>query len=123
MDVWLGLKRPLFMTFLLGCMVSFLTARTLTLRVIGPAMIYWSFVPLIQIAALAAVCRRDRQSTRFSELIDSFFKGYSPWLFWLTGVCAIWSVLSPASKSADWTVSVIWLNGGVALAVLWSLYI
>jgi hypothetical protein len=123
MNFWLSLKRPLFMTFLLGCTVSFLTTRALTLRLIAPAMIYWSFVPLIQIAALAAVCRHDRKSLRFSELIDSFFRGYSPWLFWLTGVCAIWTFLTPSSKSLDWTVSVIWLDGGVALAVLWSLYI
>jgi hypothetical protein len=123
MHVWTGVKRPLLLSFLIGCTVSFLTTRTLTLRLIAPAMIYWSFVPLIQIAALAAVCRHDRKSLRFSELINLFFRGYSPWLFWLVGVCAIWLFLSPSSKSLDWTVSVVCLDGGVALAVLWSLHI
>jgi hypothetical protein len=123
MNVWLSLKRPLLFAFFLGCTVSFLTSGTLTLRLVGPAMIYWSFVPLIEIAALAAVCWSDRQNIPFPRLIDSFFKGYRPWLLWLVGMCAIWSLLSPPTKSFDWTVSIVWLDGGVALALAWSLYI
>src|SRR5215469_3330411 len=101
MSAWQGLKRPLFLAFFLGCTVSFLTVRTLTLRLIVPEMISWAFVPLIEIAALAAVCRRDCRNTPFAELIDSFFSGYSPWLLWMTGLCAIWSLLSPARSR--WT--------------------
>src|SRR5205823_2971794 len=123
MNAWLGLKRPLFLAFFLGCTISFLTSRTLTLRLIGPSMIYWSFVPLIEVAALAAVCWKDRQNIPFPRLVDAFFRGYSPWLLWLTGVCAIWSLLSPPTKSFDWTVSIVWLDGGLALAIAWSLYI
>src|SRR5215467_6235125 len=98
MNAWLGLKRPLFLAFFLGCTVSFLTSRTLTLRLIVPTMIYWAFVPLIEIVSLAAVCQSDRQNTPFPRLIDLFFRGYSPWLLWLVGVCAIWSLLSPPAK-------------------------
>jgi hypothetical protein len=124
MNAWTGLKRPLWISFLLGCTVSFLTTRALTLRLILPSMIYWSFVPLIQIAALAAVSRRqDRKSFRFSELIDLFFRGYSPWVYWLIGMCALFVFLSPSSKSLDWTVSILWLDGGAVLAVALSLYI
>jgi hypothetical protein len=123
MSVWVGLKKPLFLAFFLGCTVSFLTARTLTLRLLVPEMVSWAFVPLIEIAALATVCRRDRRNIPFAELIDSFFRGYSPWLLWMTGICAIWSFLSTASKSLDWTISVVWLLGGVVCAVVWSLFI
>src|SRR6266850_7556211 len=80
MNAWLGLKRPLFLAFFLGCTVSFLTSGTLTLRLIGPVMIYWSVVPLVEIAALAVVCGSNRQNIPFPRLIDSFFRGYSPWL-------------------------------------------
>ena len=104
-----GLKRPLFLAFFLGCTVSFLTSGTLTLRLIGPAMMYWSFVPLIEIAALAAVCWSNRENIPFPKLIDSFFRGYGPWLLWLAGMCAIWAFL--------------WLGAGGALAIAWSVYI
>jgi hypothetical protein len=86
-------------------------------------MIYWSFVPLVQIGALAVVCGRGRKTMPWSELIDRFFKGNAPWLLWLTGLCAIWSLLSPQTKSTDWAVSIIWLLGGVLLAASLSIYI
>jgi hypothetical protein len=123
MNTWLGLKRPLYLAFFLGCTVSFLTSGTLTLRLIVPATIYWSFVPLIEIAALAAVCWGNRRDVGFPSLIDSFFRGYGPWLLWLVGMCAIWACLSPSAKSLDGTVSIVWLGAGGALAVAWSLYI
>ena len=123
MNTWLGLKRPLYLAFLLGCSVSFLTSGALTLRIIGPATIYWSFVPLIEIGALAAVCWGNHQNVRFSSLVNSFFGGYGPWLLWLAGMCAIWACLSPPAKSFDGIVSIVWLGAGGTLAVAWSLYI
>ena len=123
MNAWLALKRPLLLAFFLGCTVSFLTSGTLTLRLIGPAMIYWSVVPFIEIATLAAVCWSNRQAIPFPRLIDSFFRGYGPWLLWLVVMCAIWFFLSPSAKSFDGTVSIAWLGAGGALAVAWSLYI
>lgn len=111
------------LVFFLGCTVSILTSRALTLRLLVPSMAGWAFVPLIEVGALAVACRKDRQGIPFSSLIDAFFKGYGPWLFWMVGMCAIWSVLSPASQLFDWTVSIIWLDVGVVSAVLWSLYI
>jgi hypothetical protein len=119
----IGFKRPLLLAFFLGCTVSFLTNRALTLRLVFPAMIYWSFVPLIEIATLAAICSRNRDKIPLSVLIDSFFRGFRPWLLWLVGMCAIWSLLSPATRSIDWTVNTAWLIGGVVVAVIWSLYI
>ena len=123
MTVWPAVKRPLFVAFLLGCTVSLMTARLLTLRILVSAMVYWSAVPLIEIAALAVVCRRDRHETPFPHLIDAFFKGFTPWLLWLVGVSAIGSFLAPAAEAADWTVSMVWLVGGGALALVWSLAI
>src|SRR2546423_7344742 len=123
MNVWLGLRRPLLLALFLGCTVSFLTSGTLTLRLIAPSMIYWSFVPIIEIATLAVVCIGDRRDIPFPRLIDSFFRGYGPWLLWLVVMCAIWTLLSPASKSFDGTINIAWLTGGAALAMVWSLYI
>src|SRR5438132_1693824 len=123
MNAWLGLKRPLFLSFFLACTVSFLTTGTLTFRLIAPSMIYWSFIPITEIAALATVSRNDRHRISFPNLIDSFFRGYSPWFLWLAGLCAIWALMSPPTKRFDWAVSTVWGDGGLALALVWSLYI
>src|SRR5262245_16395350 len=110
MHVWLALKRPLLLAFFLGC---FLTHRGLTLRVIAPAMIYWIFLPLIEIVMLAVTARKSRSGTTFGGLIDSFFGGFTPWLVWLLGMCTIWAFLTPSAKAFDWTVSEVWMIGGV----------
>ena len=123
MTVSLGLKRPLFLAFFIGCAVSFLTAGTLTLRLLLPGMIYWSFVPIVEISALAAVCWKDRHDIPFSSLVDSFFAGYKPWLVWLAGMSVIWTLMSPSAKPLDWTISVVWLDGGVVIALVWSIYV
>ena len=123
MTAWLGLKKPLALAFFIGCTVSFLTVGTLTLRLVLPATIYWSFVPIIEIAALAAVCWNNREKLPFPNLIDSFFAGYRPWLLWLTGMSAVWFFLSPSTRRLDWTVEVVWELGGIVIAVVWSLYI
>jgi hypothetical protein len=123
MNAWVGLKRPLFLVFFIGCTVSFLTAGALTLRLVLPAMIYWSFVPIAEVLALAAVCGRARRPIPFPKLIDSFFTGCRPWLLWLAGMCVIWTLMSPSTKSLDRTISVVWLGGGAVIALAWSLYI
>ena len=123
MTPWLGLKKPLFLAFFLGCTVSFLTARTLTLRLILPATIYWTFVPFIEIASLAVVYWSSHRKISFSTAVDSFFGGYVPWLVWLLGLCVIWSLFLPPAKAFDRTLAVLWLDGGAALAIVWSAYI
>lgn len=123
MAAWLGFKRPLSLAFFIGCTVSFMTAGTLTLRLVVPATIYWSFVPIIEIAALIVVCWNQRQNVPFPNLIDSFFAGYRPWLLWLAGMAAIWCFLSPSTRRVDWAVEVIWELGALLIAVARSLYI
>ena len=123
MNAWLGLRRPLFISFFIGCTVSLLSADRLTLRLLLPAMIYWSFVPLVEIAALVAVCWRDRNGIFFPSLVDSFFSGYRPWLLWLAGMCVFWVLMSPVAKPLELTISVAWLDGGAVAAITWSLYI
>jgi hypothetical protein len=123
MNVWLGLRRPLLLAFFIGCTVSFLTAGTLTLRLLAPGMIFWSFVPIVEVAALAAVCWKDRHNVPFSNLVDSFFSGYRSWFLWLAGMSVIWTLTSPSAKPLDWTVSVVWLDGGVVIALVWSLFV
>src|SRR5436189_4606351 len=59
--IWLALKRPLLFAFTIACMVSFITSSTLTVRLVGPAIVLWSFIPFIETASLIAVCWSERQ--------------------------------------------------------------
>jgi len=100
--------------------MSLITSSGLTLRLAGPAAIYWSFVPLAEIAGLAAVCWPGRRTRPLSRMLDLFFAGHAPWLFWLIGLCAIWSFVPTIQAFA---LTRIWLYGAGAIAVVWSAYI
>ena len=81
-SAWLAWRRPLLTAFILGCGVSLITSGRLTLRLVGPATIYWSFVPLLEIAPLAALplaaLWRRRQPVSFPRAIDLCFTGHGP---------------------------------------------
>lgn len=117
---WLGWRRPLLIAFVLGCTMSFLASSALTLRLAGSATVYWSFVPLSEIAALAAVSWRKKPTRSFSQTMDLFFAGHGPWLLWLIGLCAIWSFIPPVRAFAFTSV---WLYGVGAIVIVWSAYI
>lgn len=122
-EMWIGVRRPLFFALFIGCTISFLTAKTLTLRLVLPSTLYWGFVPIIEVLAVTLVCWKERQVASLPEIIDSFFAGYTPWLVWLAGMSGIWAFLSPSTKPLDSSVGVIWQGAGMLIALSWSAYV
>jgi hypothetical protein len=100
-ELWTGARRPLLMAAVLGCAISLMTAGRLTARLIGPAAVYWSFVPLLQIAGLWVVCRGAPGAKR----IDRFLASNAPWLLWTTAFAAVWG-LGPS----PWVIGRTWFS-------------
>lgn len=119
-SIWLVLRRLLFVAFVLGCTISLLTAQALSLRLVGSATIYWSFVPVVETLALAAVGWNGRRVVSFSRAVDLFFTGHGPWLLWLIGLSAIWCFFLPAQA---FSLTRAWLYGATSLVLIWSAYI
>jgi hypothetical protein len=117
---WIALRRPLFIAFLLGCMISLLTSQSLALRLVADGAINASFILLGQIFALAVVRGRER-TVPFSRAIDLFFAGYGPWSLWILVYSALWAFASPLQAST-WAGSraMFWAAAPVAL---WSGYV
>ena len=118
---WLVLRRPLFFAFVLGCMISLITSGGLSVRLVGSGAACWSFVPLLGIGSLAAVCWSERRIIPLPRAMDLFFTGYGPWSFWLVGSGAFWSSVPVQAYDSTATVR-IWLASGVVIMV-WSCYI
>jgi hypothetical protein len=114
---WIGWRKPLLVAFVLGCTMSLITSAGLRLRLAGPATIYWSFVPLAETTALAAVCWRGKHARSFGRTVDLFFAGHGPWLFWLIGMCAVWSFVPPIQALV---FTKVWLYGAGAIVIVWS---
>jgi len=48
---WLAIRRPLLVALVFGCAVSLITSGRLSLRLVAPATLYWSFVLLLESCA------------------------------------------------------------------------
>jgi len=117
---WFGWRKLLLVASVLGCTMSLIASASLTLRLAGPATIYWSFVPLAEIAALAAVSWHKKPTHPFPQTVDLFLAGHGPWLLWLTGLCTIWSFIPPIRA---FSFSSAWLYGAGTIVIGWSAYI
>ena len=96
-----------------------MTSGRITLRVAAPAFLYWSFIPLLQIASLAIVCRRRPPDISFSRAVELFSRANWPLLLWLVLFAAAWACL-PAVTLIPW-----WSDRRVeylsaAPALIWS---
>ncbi|HYN05956.1 MAG TPA: hypothetical protein VES67_01075 [Vicinamibacterales bacterium] len=114
-----AVRRPLLLTFVMGCIVSLAAAGTLTARLVGPPMLYWAFIPIAEILALAAIVRR-RGRLPFAALIDGFFAGHAAWLLLLI---AIGGLLAFSPPALWWTILTRVSLVGLALVVVWSAYV
>ena len=82
--LWVMLRRPLRLLFLVGCVVSLWASGRLSVRLIGDGVVSFAFVPVFELAALAAVYCRGSRRVSFAHAADLFFGANAPWLLWLT---------------------------------------
>ena len=116
----IGLRRPLFVTFVIACAVSLAATGVLTARIAGPSMLYLASVPMVEALALVAVigCRRHR--VPLVRAIDLFFAGHAPWTLL---VIAITGLLVSVRPAHSWMILTRVAMAGMALVIGWSAYI
>src|SRR5436190_9162402 len=118
--LWTAARRPLFVALALASTVSLATAGALTLRIVGPAMVYWLLVPLVELAALTAVVGSRWRRLAAPAVIDRYFAGHGAWLRVLIGLGLTSPVLDPAQL---WTVLSVLAIAVVPLVLAWSAWI
>lgn len=112
-------KRPLLFAFVLGCVVSLATSGRLTLRLVLPATLYASLIPLVEIAVLCLLLR-GRAQVSLRRAVDMFFMGHAAWCVWLIAVGGIFAFTHPL-RAFVWTGAPRgWIT--LALVVIWSAY-
>jgi hypothetical protein len=117
---WLALRRPLFVAFMLACGISLMTTGVLTLRLLISVMAYWTFVPAIEVLALAVVLWRTQREGAFAAAIDRFFMGHGPWTLYLIAFAGSLAVVPP---NIGWTlITTVWL-WMLAVVLCWSFYV
>jgi hypothetical protein len=94
----------------------------LSVRLVAPAAAYWSFVPLLEIAGLAAVWPWRRSPASFAQGVDEFFANHTPWSLWLCGLGAVWAFF-PTPQVYSWTEHSWAWYGSALLAGTWSAWL
>lgn len=113
-------RRPIFVAFVLGCVVSLIATGSLTLRLAGSATIYWAYVPATEVLALMAVLGRRRNNAPLGRLVDTFFAGHGAWTLFLILLAGILLQLSPAHWWLFITRTALAL---MTLVICWSAYV
>jgi hypothetical protein len=119
---WTAIRRPLLIAAVLGCAMSLLTEGRITLRLALPAAVYWSFIPLLQMACVVVSYRRARPEVSLARAIDLSFAGTAPWMLWLLAYTSVWVLLPPSRAYRMANYHGIWY-GLAWLAAIWSAYI
>lgn len=116
---WTMWRRPLAVAGLLGCLISIVASGVLTVRLIVPVALVWSYVPLVQMLALAVVTWPRRRAVPFARAIDLFFRGYGPWA--LFGIGLVASIAFPP-LTFGWGRVRVWL-AVIAIVLVWSAWL
>jgi hypothetical protein len=119
---WIAVRRALILSAALGCVMSLLTEGRITARLALPAAIYWSFIPLLQMACVAISHCRARPAIPLARAIDLSFAADGPWLLWLLSYGSLWVLLPPSRAYRLANYHAVWYSAAV-FAALWSAYI
>lgn len=77
-------QKWLFVSLVIGAFVSLTASGRLTALLLLDGALFWSFIPLLQMLAMAIVIWTfARSRMRTSKALDLFFVGQGPWLLWL----------------------------------------
>ncbi len=99
-----------------------MTSGRLSLRLAASGAVCWTFVPLLQVAALAVVWPWKRSELSFPRAIDRFFASQTPWSLYLCFFAAVWA-LFPSPRVFAWTRNPwLWYAPPIAIA-LWAAWL
>jgi hypothetical protein len=113
-------RRPLFLTLVLGCLVSLAATGTLTARIALSSLMVWVYVPAVETAALLALIGKRRDRMPLTRAIDLFFAGHAAWTLLLIVIVGLIATVQPAHW---WMILTRVAMGGMAAAIVWSAYV
>ncbi len=120
---WTMARRPLLLLLVLAGFVSFTSAGRLTAVHFVGTFVFWSFVPLTQILAIAAVRALWAPRWRLSQAVDVLMVGQGPWLVLLLTVSAVCLFAPDVYAAFVWLVTTRVLPVALVAVVMWSLWL
>ena len=121
--IWTLLRRPLFLPFAMGMVLSIQSSGRLSVRVVADGMVSFAFLPVCEVLSIGAVYLRGDRRLRFSRVVDTFLVSNAPWLWWILGYCLLRVTQTPVQAAAPSAVT-FWITGASMLVPIgWSAYL
>lgn len=121
--LWVALRRPLFVAFVIGCVITLIARDPFNPRLLVSVALCWLLLPLSEMIGLLPVIWSERRRRRLSGVCDLFFASHTPWLLWFAAVGLVWSSLSPTAATVFPSTHAASFVVVTAVTLLWSLYI
>lgn len=112
--------KALFLLFVIGAFVSFTSAGRLVSFHVASTMIFWSFVPVIQLAIFAAVLRLVAPAFGLARALSLYFSGHGPWLLFLTLIAGVCLFAPDVYATLIWMLGYGLLPGLLLAATIWA---
>lgn len=116
-------RRPLFLAFVFGCVVSMEASGRFTARLVADGMISFAFVPFVEAVALAVVFRRHAHVIPFARAVDMYFVANAPWLLWLIALSTLRAFQSPIQATAPSPLLIWAVLASLVPVAVWSAWI
>jgi hypothetical protein len=113
-------RRPALVALVIGCFITLATTGQLTAALVASTTLCWSFVPLVQLLAAAALITLGRRrSIRLASALDLFFMGHAPWSLFLLGLAGVVGAKLPLGTAALRAPGFVLLAAMVPLVWTW----
>lgn len=116
-------QRVALLLLVLGGFVSLTASGRLVAFHVASTMLFWSFVPAVQIAVLAAVLRLvipARERPPLATAVALFFTGHGPWMLFLLVVAAVCLFAPDVYRAMSWLLARGVLPAAMLGTIVWS---
>ena len=120
---WTLLRRPLFLLFAMGLLLSLESTGRLSVRVVADGMVSFAFLPLCELLSIGVVYLRGDRRLWFAAGVDAFFATNAPWLFWILGYCLLRVTRTPLQASGPPSLLVYATGATMLVPICWSAYL
>ena len=121
--IWTLMRRPLFLLFAMGMMLSLESTGRVSVRVVTDGMVSFAFLPLCELLSIGVVYVRGDRRLRFAHVVDAFFASNAPWLFWILGYCLLRLTQTPLQASGPSSLVVSLTGATLLVPICWSAYL
>lgn len=114
-------RRPLFLLIVMGAFVSFSSAGRLTAVHLMGTLVFWSFVSVLQMIAVALItATMTKTGGSVARAVDLFFVGQGPWLLFFTLLAGVCLFAPDVYGSFVWLLSTGVLPGAFLVTFAWG---